>query len=273
MAATSVMPLHVLVAEDNPVNQLFAARLVERLGHTVHLVSNGQLAIDAMQHKSFDVVLMDIGMPVMDGFSAVRELRQRERQTGCHLPVIAVTANATAVDRDSCLAVGMDDVVCKPFRAAELEAAITRVRRDNPQVGPVIDAPDRADPVTNEMPVYDFLAALKRLDGDQAFLVQLAQLFLDTVPEQLQSLRTAMQNRDGKLIGDLAHLVKGSVRHFMAASAYDSAQRLEIISLSGDSEMIEQTYKQLLNDVQRLRIVLRSMLFSLPEASPNSGVS
>ena len=82
-----------------------------------------------------------------------------------------------------------------------------------------------------------------------------------------------MQNRDGKLIGDLAHLVKGSVRHFMAASAYDSAQRLEIISLSGDSEMIEQTYKQLLNDVQRLRIVLRSMMFSLPEASPNSGVS
>lgn len=273
MAATSVMPLHVLVAEDNPVNQLFAARLVERLGHTVHLVSNGQLAIDAMQHKSFDVVLMDIGMPVMDGFSAVRELRQRERQTGCHLPVIAVTANATAVDRDRCLAVGMDDVVCKPFRAAELEAVMGRVLRDTPQTCRGIETAYSVDPVTCETPACDLTAALNRLDGDRAFLMQLAQLFLDTVPEQLQSLRTAMQNRDGKLIGDLAHLVKGSVRHFMAASAYDSAQRLEIISLSGDSEMIEQTYKQLLNDVQRLRIVLRSMMFSLPEASPNSGVS
>ncbi len=273
MAATSVMPLHVLVAEDNPVNQMFAARLVERQGHTVQVVSNGQLAIDAMRRESFDVVLMDIGMPVMDGLNAVRELRQREWQSGCHLPVIAMTASATLLDRDRCLAVGMDDFVSKPVQAADLAAAIARVLQDTPQTCRGIETAYSVDPVTCETPQCDLAAALNRLDSDQAFLMQLAQLFLDTVPEQLASLSAAIQDHNGQLIGDLAHLIRGSVRHFFAASANDSAQRLEIISLSGDSEMIEQTYKQLLNDIQRLRTALMSMMFSLPEASPNSGVS
>lgn len=273
MAGSSVMHLHVLLAEDNPVSQMFAARLVERLGHTVHVVSNGQLATDAMRRESFDVVLMDIGMPVMDGLNAVRELRQRERQTGCHLPVIAMTASATALDRDRCLAVGMDDFVSKPVQAADLAAAMARVLQDTPQTGGSIETAYSVDPVTCETPACDLTAALKRLDGDQAFLMQLAQLFLDTVPEQLASLSAAIQDHNGQLISDLAHVIRGSVRHFFADSAYDSAQRLEIISLSGDRVIIEQTYEQLLNDVHRLRIMLHSMMFSQAAAKQNSGVS
>ncbi len=273
MGTTSIKSLRVLVAEDNPVNQMFAARLVERQGHTARVVSNGQLAIDALRRETFDVVLMDLGMPLMDGFEAVRELRQLEKQTGCHLPVIAMTANATSVDRDRCLAVGMDDFVGKPVQAAELATVMARVFQRAAQSCADVRTPYPVDSGKNETSVCDLAAALRRLDGDLSFLKQLGQLFLDTIPEQLQSLRTAVQDHNGSLIGDLAHSIKGSVRHFFAGSAYEFAQRLESISLSGDSVMIEHTYEQLLHQVGRLQTQLRNMLFSLPEIRSNSGVS
>ncbi len=271
MAATRIKQLRVLLAEDNPVNQLFATRLIERQGHIVRVVSNGQLALNAIRHEKFDVVLMDIGMPLMDGFEAVSELRQLEKQTGCHLPVIAMTANAMPVDRGKCLAVGMDDFVSKPVQAADLAAAMTRVFQATPQAQADIETPFGVDTETNETPACDLAAALQKNGGDKIFLKELVQLFLDTIPAQLQSLQTAMQGRDRKLIGDVAHSVKGSVRHFLAAPAYDSAQQLEMISRSGDMAVIEQTYEQLRSEVQRLRTRLLGMLFSLREASPDSG--
>lgn len=272
MAVTFVRPLRVLVAEDNRVNQMFAARLIERQGHTARVVSNGQLAMDAMRHEVFDVVLMDLGMPVMDGFEAVRELRQLEQQTGRHLPVIAVTASASAFDRDKCLAVGMDDFIGKPVQAADLAAVMARVLQDPAQIIADIETPSPVATESNGALACDLTAALKRVGGDLNFLKQLGQLFLDTVPEQLQSLRTAMENHNRKLISDLAHSIKGSVRHFFAASAHDSAQRLEVVSMTGDIAMIEQTYERQLHEVERLCTELLSMLFSLREASPNSGV-
>jgi two-component system sensor histidine kinase/response regulator len=272
MPATSVRPLRVLVAEDNPVNQLFAARLIGRQGHTTRVVSNGQLAMDAIRDEEFDVVLMDIGMPVMDGFEAVRELRQLERQTGRHLPVIAMTANASGPDRDRCRAAGMDDFVGKPVQTADLASALARVLQNTAQTCAEIETPYPVEADTDQRSACDLTAALKKVGHDLSFLKQLGQLFLDTVPEQLQSLRTAMQNRNRTLIGDLAHSIKGSVRHFFAATAYDTAQRLEVISMTGDIAVLEQTCERLLHEVERLRTELLSMLFSLREASPNSGV-
>ncbi len=272
MAATLLKPLRVLVAEDNPVNQMFAARLVERQGHSAQVVSNGQLALEALRRETFDIVLMDIGMPLMDGFEAVRELRQLEKQTGCHQPVIAMTASATSLERDRCLDVGMDDFVGKPVQAADLATAMARVLQVAAQPCADIRTPYPVDPGRNETSVCDLTAALRRLDGDLSFLKQLVQLFLDTIPAQLQSLETAIRDRNRNLIGDLAHSIKGSVRHFFADSAYEFAQRLEIISLSGDSVMIEQTYEQLLKQVGRLQTELLSMLFSGRETSSHSGV-
>ena len=272
MELTSVRPLRVLVAEDNPVNQMFAARLIERQGHTMRVVSNGQLAMDAVRHEVFDVVLMDLRMPVMDGFEAVRELRQLEQQTGRHLPVIAMTASGSTFNRDKCLAVGMDDFVGKPVQAADLASAMARVLQESPQICADIETPYCVETESIDAPTCDLTAALKRLGGDLSFLKQLGQLFLDTVPEQLQSLETAMQNRNRKLMSDLAHSIKGSVRHFFAASAHDFAQRLEVISMTGDIAVIEQTYDRLLHEVERLCTELRSMLFSLREANSNSGI-
>jgi CheY-like chemotaxis protein len=113
--------LQILVAEDNAVNQKLVARLLEKRGHCVQLVGNGLEALDALEQKSYDLVLMDVQMPELDGFEATCELRKREQLTDLHTPVIALTAHAMKGDRERCLAAGMDDYLTKPIRAQELD--------------------------------------------------------------------------------------------------------------------------------------------------------
>jgi two-component system, sensor histidine kinase and response regulator len=116
----------ILLAEDNPVNQLFACRLLEKLGHEVTVANNGVEVLDALDRASFDLVLMDMQMPVMDGIEATRAIRAREADGRQRLPIVALTANASASDRDHCLATGMDDYLAKPFRAPQLRAVLHR---------------------------------------------------------------------------------------------------------------------------------------------------
>ena len=118
---------HVLVAEDNTINQLVAARLLESLGHTVHVVGDGRAALSALEGERFDLVLMDVSMPGMDGLEATTELRRREQGTGRRAPVIALTAHAMKGDRDRCLAAGMDGYLAKPVQAEELRRLIEQV--------------------------------------------------------------------------------------------------------------------------------------------------
>jgi CheY-like chemotaxis protein len=117
----------ILIAEDNPVNAMIALAMVERLGLSATLVSDGQAALDVMQQAGFDAVLMDCQMPGMDGWRATQEWRKRERDGGLpRVPIIALTANAVAGDRERCLEAGMDDYVCKPIDLVALEEAIRR---------------------------------------------------------------------------------------------------------------------------------------------------
>jgi two-component system sensor histidine kinase/response regulator len=116
----------ILLAEDNPVNQLFACRLLERLGHEVTVANNGVEALDALDRACFDLVLMDMQMPVMDGIEATQAIRAREADGRQRLPIVALTANASADDRERCLTTGMDDYLAKPFSAPQLRAVLHR---------------------------------------------------------------------------------------------------------------------------------------------------
>jgi signal transduction histidine kinase len=119
--------LRILVVEDNPLNQLLAVRIIQKAGHTTAVADNGREAVDLLQHEAFDLVLMDVQMPVMDGFEATAQIRHSEQGSGRHLPIVAMTANALKGDREKCLAAGMDDYVTKPIQTAELFAAISAV--------------------------------------------------------------------------------------------------------------------------------------------------
>jgi CheY-like chemotaxis protein len=114
----------VLVAEDNAINQRLAQRLLERRGHKVEIVDDGAKAIAALARDSFDLVLMDVQMPGMDGFQATAAIRAKERATGGHIPIIAMTAHAMSGDRERCLAAGMDAYVSKPLRAGDFYAVV-----------------------------------------------------------------------------------------------------------------------------------------------------
>ena len=119
--------LRILLAEDNAVNQLLVVRLLEKWGHCVTVAANGKIALDALDEGSFDVVLMDVQMPVMNGWEATLAIREKERKTGRHIPIIAMTAHAMKGDDEKCLAVGMDDYLAKPIRTAELIALLDQI--------------------------------------------------------------------------------------------------------------------------------------------------
>jgi CheY-like chemotaxis protein len=119
--------VRVLLAEDNKVNQTLAMRLLEKLGCHVTVVDNGRHAIDALAENEFDIILMDVEMPEMDGISATKEIRRREQDSKQHIPIVAVTAHAIVGDRERCLEAGMDDYLSKPVRINEIRAMLTKI--------------------------------------------------------------------------------------------------------------------------------------------------
>jgi CheY-like chemotaxis protein len=125
--APGMPPLRVLLVEDNPVNQRLAVRLLEKQGHAVHVVATGEDAVEAAALGPFDVVLMDVQMPGMDGLEATRRIRERERQSGGHVPIVGLTAHAMKGDRERCLEAGMDAYVAKPIQLAELWNALAGI--------------------------------------------------------------------------------------------------------------------------------------------------
>jgi two-component system, sensor histidine kinase and response regulator len=256
-ASAASLRLHVLLAEDNPVNQFVATRQLKKQGHTVHLVTDGQAVLDAVQQEQFDLVLMDIQMPVMDGFRCVAEMRRREASTGEHLPVIGMTAHTVAVDLQRCLESGMDDYISKPIQACDLAAAVSRIFQNQIRGETNQTSFGGISAEHGSHSPCHLTDALKSLDGDKSFLRQLIQVFIDTVPERLKSLELAIESGDRQLISDVSHSIKGSVSYFLADPAYEAAHRLEIICQTGERQLIDQAHSQLLLELQRLIIALQ----------------
>jgi two-component system, sensor histidine kinase and response regulator len=119
--------LHILIAEDNPINQKLAVRLLQKQGHTSIVANNGREALETWARQSFDAILMDMMMPEMDGLEATIAIREREKATGAHIPIIAITANAMTGDREKCLAAGMDEYISKPVDVTQLYEALDKL--------------------------------------------------------------------------------------------------------------------------------------------------
>jgi CheY-like chemotaxis protein len=243
--------LRVLLAEDNAVNQKLALRLLEKQGHTVTVAGDGREALAMLERSAFDgfdLVLMDVQMPEIDGFKATAMIREKEKTVGKHVPIVAMTARAMKGDRERCLAAGMDGYVAKPIRVEDLFAAIKRVFQSSSGTEPAVH--------NNGEPVVDWSEALARVEGDELLLGDLARLFLNDCPKLLAALHEAVSRQDAKSLQQVAHALKGSVGNFAARGAYDAAAKLEEIGTEGNLTRAAQAYVELEDEIEKLRSAL-----------------
>jgi two-component system, sensor histidine kinase and response regulator len=250
--------LRVLLAEDNQVNQLVAARIFEKLGHRVTVVGNGREALSAVQSGKFDFIAMDVQMPEMDGLEATTAIRIWEKTAGTNIPIMAMTAHAMKGDRERCLAVGMDGYISKPIRSKELEQAISEL------VSAPKTAKVPASIASQADSVIDHAALLAGVDGNRRFLRELARLFLADCPLHLAEIKEAIRHSDAVALGRAAHKLKGSIGNFAAKNAYAAAQRLEIMGRDGNLNNAAEACGALESELALLNEELRRLTMNAP---------
>jgi PAS domain S-box-containing protein len=237
--------LHVLLAEDNPFNQAVMEDLLPRRGHTVQVAGDGRATLAALEQDHFDVMLLDIQMPELDGFQVVAVQRQREQGTGRHLPIIALTARSADGERERCLQAGMDDYLAKPVRAAKLFAAIDRVVS-----GEGVPRPIESDAGVPSG-LLDPAALLAACDGDAALLRKMCRHFQTFVPGRLAEVSEALRDQNTPRLREAVHKLGGMVSSFSATAA-EAAALLARLGNEGRIEEAIQTHSRLTKIVERL---------------------
>ena len=250
--------LNILLAEDNPVNRTLAVRVLEKLGHTVTVTTDGTEAVDKIQSsgEGFDAVLMDVQMPMMGGFEATQAIRDWELAAGGtrHTPIIAMTAHAMSGDRERCLEAGMDDYVSKPIQTSALVEALARVEKNSTDA-PTPPAPPPPPPTVAG--VYDRDRVLDNVGGDLDLLRQIAGMFLDDYGGALADLDRAAQGGVADKLYSVAHSIKGTVANFGADKAVAATIALEKCCKSGDLSAVPALAETIKAAVEELAMALR----------------
>ncbi len=241
--------LRVLLAEDDLVNRQLAEHLLRKSGYQVTAVENGREAVAAVQSSGlnrFDVVLMDVQMPEMDGLEATAAIRALEHGTSAHLPVIAMTAHAMKGDRARFLAAGMDGYVAKPVEARLLIRAIEETRTG------AGGARAESGPKRVAKPAIDWKRGLARVEGDSELFGDLLKLFASEAPAALGKVRKAVERKDAAAIERGAHTLKGSLSNFASEESVQAASRLEALAREGDLEPAQDAFRDLETEVGRV---------------------
>jgi len=232
-------PLRILLAEDNATNQKLVARLFERRGDTVVVASNGREAVQRSADQAFDVILMDVQMPEMSGLEATAAIRERERSTGGHVPIVAMTAHAMAGDRERCLEADMDAYVSKPLQLDDLLAVVDGCF----VAGPLLDAP----------------TLLAGFGGNPGLLGEVIDIFLTDGPHLVTAIRQATDRHDGSALATSAHALKGSVGLLSRQGPYVTVRRLEQMGKSGDLTSVDEACTTLEREMTALRAALADL--------------
>jgi CheY-like chemotaxis protein len=249
--------LRLLLAEDNFINQAVATRVLEKLGHTLTIANNGKEALVLLEQQSFDVALMDIQMPEMDGIETTQHIRKKEALTGAHLPIIAMTAYAMTGDKERFISAGMDGYVSKPINTSELQAAIAGVLKGASADDPVMLLQQRERMNTSENS-WNKDKMLEKLDGDEALLAQVIKMFLAGAPAHLAELRQAIVAGNAKGIQTTAHSLKGELGYLGVAEISQKARMLEEMGRSEDLQGAKNLFQQFETEVSNLIDWLRS---------------
>jgi PAS domain S-box-containing protein len=252
--------LTILVAEDTPFNQKYIRRLLDNWHCRATIVDNGRLAIDALSTQKFDLVLMDVQMPQMDGLTATARIRDQEKKTGRHVPIIAMTAHAMRGDRERCLEAGMDDYVSKPISSSTLLEAICRVvpASDRDPETAEAAAPSAADDDAGEM-----AALLEAFNHDGEFFKDVAEMFIADYPPMVETVEKAIADEDGALLGRTAHALKGMARNFQIDGAADAARQLEMLADQDQFETAGHLFTRMVEELAGFERRLKQMVARL----------
>jgi len=270
-------PLKILLAEDSLVNQKLAVAVLSKHGHDVVVTNNGREALAALESQHFDLVLMDVQMPEMDGFEATAEIRAAGRRTGRHVPIIAMTAHALKGDRERCLEAGMDEYVAKPIHAKQLFETIEAVLAA--PAGPTTDegvsdkevtatdakATSPAALASGQGPALDWPGALAAVGGDREALAGVVEAALEECPARLEALRQAIARQDAPALRLAGHALKGALRYFGQTPVYERAAALEQLGRDGDLEGAPRVLAALEAEMPRLMAALSEHLEASPE--------
>ena len=246
----------VLLVEDNTVNQKVAVTLLQKHGYRVVVANNGEEALAAVDQQRFDVVLMDVQMPVMGGFEATAAIRAREKNIGRHLPIIAMTAHAMKGDRDQCLEAGMDDYVAKPFKIKELMNIIARLATGAVEEESLLSEP----PEVPAPKAFDPREALAQFEGDTAVFGAVVSLFFQEIPKHLDALAKDVETGNCESLARSAHTVKGMLSNFAAEAGVQAALTLEQAARAGDQRKAKEAFSGLEQAIEELKPELASLV-------------
>lgn len=249
--------LKILVAEDTPFNQKFIARLFERWKLDSVIVENGREAVEKVVSEPFDMVLMDVQMPEMDGFDATRLIREREQAEDLpRLPIIAMTAYAMKGDRERCLDSGMDGYVSKPISAEILKEEIIKF---SPESGSRAKQPDPAESAA-EKAAFETDKLLRAFDEDMDFLREAVGMFLEDYPPMIAVLENALTDQDHEELGRTAHGLKGMLGNFQADEAVGHAFALEAMGKNKTCDGGRVIFNELVREVNNLETALKRLI-------------
>jgi PAS domain S-box-containing protein len=251
---TAQHPLRILLAEDNPVNQEVAVHLIERRGHSVIVAENGREAIEAIERHKFDLVLMDVQMPEMGGLEATRIIREKEKGSGHHLPIIAMTAHAMQGDREQCLEAGMDGYLAKPIDPKTFLQTVEGISERSTE-----SRSGEGDETTRAADALDGKALLARFSGNRKLLRNIVKTFREDCPRMMGRIRAALTARDAVALVDSAHALKGSIGNFGESAALETTREMEKAARQGKLDGSWELYATLEDQIALLLPALHTI--------------
>jgi CheY-like chemotaxis protein/HPt (histidine-containing phosphotransfer) domain-containing protein len=233
----AVLPLDmkVLVAEDNPVNQKLATRLLDKIGLSAQTAVNGLEVLKALKQGRYDLILMDVQMPEMDGVEATKRIREREEKTGEHVPIVALTAHSMVGDRERFLEAGMDDYLSKPLSANELYQMVRKYAPRRAVPSREIPPPSVREKDGEEAPLLALDDLRNRMAGDEGVIREIFQIFLEEIAQAQEKVNEALKQRDpAGPLRSAAHYFKGMSANISATALREAFQELEQRAAGGD---------------------------------------
>jgi len=251
--------LNILLAEDNPINQRLALELLKTMGHRVVSVSNGRKAIDALGKERFDLVLMDVQMPEMDGFEATKAIRNTKSKIR-NIPIVATTAHAMKIDREKCLAAGMDDYVPKPINAEKLFKVIAKLTNvpENKKKKISIPSVKTVEKPSND--VFDLSKAMEAVLGNKELFQEIAGMLLENLTGSLSKIKKTIADGNAESLERTAHNLRSSAGSFGAKLACDAAYLLEKLGKEGKIEEAKEAFSNMEKKAAELASTMKEVM-------------